>query len=43
MTIDLDTLLSEAQNQIQAAMDLRALDEVRVAYLGKSGKITDSF
>ena len=41
MTIDLDTLLSEAQNQIQAAMDLRALDEVRVAYLGKSGKITE--
>ena len=41
MSIDLDTLLSEAQAQIEAAGDLRALDEVRVAYLGKTGAITE--
>lgn len=41
MSIDLDTLLSEAQTKIDAAEDLRALDEVRVAYLGKTGAITE--
>ena len=41
MSIDLDTLLSEAQAKIEAAGDLRALDEVRVAYLGKTGAITE--
>ena len=41
MSIDLDTLLSEAQAKIEGAGDLRALDEVRVAYLGKTGAITE--
>jgi phenylalanyl-tRNA synthetase alpha chain len=41
MTIDLDTLLEQAQEKINNAADLRALDEVRVSYLGKSGAITE--
>ena len=41
MSIDLETLLSEAQSKIDSAADLRALDEVRVAYLGKTGAITE--
>ncbi|MBT8439471.1 MAG: phenylalanine--tRNA ligase subunit alpha [Gammaproteobacteria bacterium] len=41
MSIDLDTVLSKAQAEIEAAGDLRALDEVRVAYLGKTGAITE--
>ena len=41
MTIDLDTLLEQAQDKINNAADLRALDDVRVAYLGKSGAITE--
>lgn len=41
MTIDLDTLLSEAQAGVGAAADLRALDDIRVAYLGKTGAITE--
>ena len=41
MTIDLDTLLAEAQEKVDSATDLRALDEVRVAYLGKTGAVTE--
>ena len=41
MTIDLETLLEQAQDKIKNATDLRALDEVRVTYLGKSGAITE--
>ena len=41
MTIDLDTLLAEAQKKVDSADDLRALDEVRVAYLGKTGAVTE--
>jgi len=39
--MDLQELLSQAIEQVAAAADLRALDDVRVAYLGKSGKITE--
>ncbi len=39
--MDLEILLSEAQSKIDDAGDLRALDEVRVAYLGKTGAITE--
>lgn len=41
MNVDLEILLSEAQSKIDDAGDLRALDEVRVAYLGKTGAITE--
>jgi phenylalanyl-tRNA synthetase alpha chain len=41
MTNDLDDLLSQAQSAIDAAVELRALDEVRVQYLGKSGQFTE--
>ena len=40
MSNDLDDLLSQAQAGAAAAADLRALDEVRVQYLGKSGEFT---
>jgi len=41
MTNDLDGLVSQAQQAVDAADDLRALDEVRVQYLGKSGLFTE--
>lgn len=41
MSNDLDDLLSQASQAVGAAADLRALDEVRVRYLGKSGLFTD--
>ncbi len=41
MTIDLETLLQEAHEKVGSAADLRALDDVRVAYLGKTGAITE--
>ncbi|MEM9531771.1 MAG: phenylalanine--tRNA ligase subunit alpha [Pseudomonadota bacterium] len=37
---DLSELLGEAQTQIEAAADAAALDEVRVSFLGKSGRLT---
>ena len=37
---DVDTLREQARNAIANADDLRALDEVRVAYLGKKGAVT---
>ncbi|MFM1891246.1 MAG: hypothetical protein RLZ44_323 [Pseudomonadota bacterium] len=37
----IDGLLTEAQEAVAAAADLRALDEVRVRYLGKSGLFTE--
>ena len=40
MSNDLDDLLHQARDAIGAAVDLRALDEVRVQYLGKSGEFT---
>ena len=41
MTNDLDDLLSQAQQAVDGADDLRALDDVRVQYLGKSGMFTE--
>jgi len=38
--IDIDSLLTEAQQQVTDAIDLVKLDEVRVAYLGKKGSLT---
>ena len=40
MSNDLDDLLSRAQSAVADAADLRALDDVRVRYLGKSGEFT---
>jgi phenylalanyl-tRNA synthetase alpha chain len=40
MSNDLDDLLSQAQSAVGTAADLRALDDVRVQYLGKSGEFT---
>jgi len=37
---ELDSIVDEAQNQITQAPDLTSLDEVRVAFLGKSGALT---
>jgi len=39
-TLDLDDLVASAREQIRAAADLRALDELRVKYLGKKGALT---
>jgi phenylalanyl-tRNA synthetase alpha chain len=41
MSTDLDDLVSQAQDAVVAAADLRSLDEVRVQYLGKSGSFTE--
>ena len=39
--MDLEQLIDEALEAVHAAADLRALDEVRVRYLGKSGLFTE--
>ncbi|HSH41885.1 MAG TPA: phenylalanine--tRNA ligase subunit alpha [Arenicellales bacterium] len=39
-SLDLDDLVRTAREQIQAAGDLRSLDELRVRYLGKKGAVT---
>ncbi len=41
MTTDLDKLLEQANAELGQAADLKSLDDVRVAYLGKSGRITE--
>lgn len=41
MTTELEQLLEEAQSAAGAAQDLRALDDIRVQYLGKSGVFTE--
>ena len=41
--LDIDNLTGEAENAIRSAPDLRALDEMRVRYLGKSGLLTAQF
>ena len=41
MSKELETLLEEAQAAVDGAADLRALDDVRVEYLGKSGVFTE--
>ena len=38
--MNFEHVLSEAQARIDSTPDLAALDQVRVAYLGKSGSIT---
>ena len=38
--MDIDNILSEAQGAVTAAADERALDDVRVRYLGKKGALT---
>jgi phenylalanyl-tRNA synthetase alpha chain len=38
---DLSTLVSQALNEVTAAGDLMALDEVRVRWLGKKGTLTE--
>ncbi len=40
MSTELNALLEQAQQQIQAADDLASLDQVRVSFLGKKGQIT---
>jgi len=37
----LDNILLDATNEIQSAADLKALDNVRVNYLGKKGQLTE--
>ena len=41
MATELEQVLSEAEAAVEAAADLRALDEVRVRYLGKNGVFTE--
>ena len=41
MEAQLEQLKEEALAKIEAASDVKALNEVRVAYLGKKGPITD--
>ena len=41
MEAQLELLKVEALAKIEAASDVKALNEVRVAYLGKKGPITD--
>jgi phenylalanyl-tRNA synthetase alpha chain len=41
MATELEQVLSDAQAAVDGASDLRALDEVRVRYLGKSGVFTE--
>ena len=41
MSLDLSSVLAEADSAISGATDLRELDGVRVRYLGKKGVITD--
>lgn len=38
--MDIDSILNRARTAASEAADLRALDEVRVAYLGKKGELT---
>ena len=38
--MDIDSILNRARTAASEAVDLRALDEVRVAYLGKKGELT---
>jgi phenylalanyl-tRNA synthetase alpha chain len=41
MSTELETLIKKAETAVNQAADLRALDEIRVEYLGKTGVITD--
>ncbi|QPG04566.1 phenylalanine--tRNA ligase subunit alpha [Salinimonas marina] len=39
--MELEAIISQAQGQIDAAEDAATLDQVRVEYMGKKGKLTD--
>lgn len=39
--MDLEAIIGEAENEINQAQDANALDGVRVAYMGKKGRMTD--
>ncbi|WP_218353541.1 phenylalanine--tRNA ligase subunit alpha [Alteromonas lipotrueiana] len=39
--MELEAIISQAQSQIDAAEDAATLDQVRVEYMGKKGKLTD--
>ena len=41
MNTNLDELLAQAQADIEGAADLRALEQLRVDYLGKKGRVTE--
>ena len=41
MQDELDQLVAEAEKAVEAVGDLQALDQVRVAYLGKKGRLTE--
>ena len=41
MTEDIQQLLSRARGEIEAAADLRALEQLRVDWLGKKGRVTE--
>ena len=41
MQDELAQIVAEAEEAVEAAGDLQALDQVRVAYLGKKGKLTE--
>ena len=38
---DIDSLVKEATSAVESASDLKVLDELRVAYLGKKGRFTE--
>jgi phenylalanyl-tRNA synthetase alpha chain len=40
-TMELDAIINQAQSQIDAAEDAATLDQVRVEFMGKKGKLTD--
>ena len=40
-TMELDAIINQAQSQIEAAEDAATLDQVRVEFMGKKGKLTD--
>ena len=39
--MDLDAIINEAEEQINAAMDVNILDSVRVDFMGKKGRMTE--
>ena len=39
--MELEAIISQAQGQIDAAQDAATLDQVRVEYMGKKGKLTE--
>ena len=39
--MDLDAIINEAEQQINAAGDVNILDAVRVEFMGKKGRMTD--